>query len=105
MPEYPLALDSDSIAEGATNSRERRLLMLAGAFLFVAQSGMILVRHGSLLDYWQWMVWVCCVSVGHTILRRRLPIRDPLIFPVVMLLSGWGVTLITRLAPDFAVRQ
>lgn len=105
MPELSLILDSDLAAQSATDFRERILLILAGVFLLVAQSELILVKQSGWLEYWHWAVWVGCVLAGHLILNRRLPRRDPLIFPVVMLLAGWGVILISRLAPDFSTRQ
>ncbi len=85
--------------------RERYLLLLAGAFLLAIYTSLILVRGGSLFEYWHLAVWAGCALAGHVALGRRLPRRDPLIFPVVMLLSGWGLTLIDRLAPPFANRQ
>jgi peptidoglycan glycosyltransferase len=85
--------------------RERYLLLLAGAFLLAIYTSLILVRGGTPFEYWHLAVWAGCALAGHVALDRRLPRRDPLIFPVVMLLSGWGLTLIDRLAPPFANRQ
>ncbi len=91
--------------EDTINFRERLLLILAGLFILVIHSGLILVEQLSPFEYWPVVVWIACATLGHLILRRRLPRRDPLIFPIVMFLSGWGITMIARLAPPFSVRQ
>lgn len=49
--------------------------------------------------------WVAAAIIGHLVLSRRLPRRDPILFPLVMFLSGWGLALIWRLAPAFGLRQ
>ncbi len=49
--------------------------------------------------------WAMCAVVGHVLLSHRLPHRDPILFPLVMFLSGWGLALIWRLAPAFGWRQ
>jgi cell division protein FtsW len=48
---------------------------------------------------------VVCAAVGNRLLDHHLPGRDPLLFPLTMFLSGWGLILIDRLAPPFADRQ
>lgn len=89
-----------------TNNRiERGLLFLAMAFLTVNFLALILLRGGSTHDGLHWLAWVLCAAGGHRTLNRYLPRRDPLLFPIVMLLTGWGLVLIDRLAPLFADRQ
>ncbi len=94
---------------------ETTLLALAALFVaaaFVALSIAPAVRSG------QWgaarftagylvsvAAWVGVAAMGHVALSRRLPNRDPLIFPIIMLLTGWGLALIWRLAPAFGLRQ
>jgi cell division protein FtsW (lipid II flippase) len=99
----------------SVDHRERRLLGLAFVFLVMACLALTLapaVRLGS----WaliqgqgrQWLVvpvWLACSLASHLVLRRRLPARDPFLFPVAMLLAGWGLILIWRLAPAFGLRQ
>jgi cell division protein FtsW len=85
--------------------RERLLLALAGAFVLVNQVALLLARDRSALDLWPVLVWGACAVVGHAVLSRRLPTRDPLLFPLAMLLTGWGLNLIARLVPSFADRQ
>ncbi len=88
-----------------TQRRERLLLALAGAFVLVNQVALILARDRSALDLWPVFVWGACAIVGHSVLSRRLPARDPLLFPLAMLLTGWGLNLVARLVPSFADRQ
>ncbi len=98
-------VDSELTLEAATNYRERLLLILAGFFVVITQTGLIAATRDSIINYWHVAVWGACAVVGHLLLRRRLPRRDPFLFPIVMLLSGWGLVLIDRLAPPFADRQ
>jgi cell division protein FtsW len=80
------------------------LLLLGGAFLLVNWLSLGLVQadfsHAA-----HCIVWLVCLLGGSWLLHRRLPQHDPLIFPLVMLLSGWGLIVIDRLAPVFADRQ
>src|SRR5262249_47534809 len=50
-------------------------------------------------------VWLLCAVIGTFLLDRYLPGHDPLLFPIALFLSGWGLLLIDRLAPNFADRQ
>ncbi len=97
--------DSEVPVEVAVTFRERLLLVLAGLFVLVAYTGLILVRGSGITSYWHVPVWIMCAAAGHVFLSRRLPRRDPFLFPIIMLLSGWGLALIDRLAPPFAIRQ
>lgn len=98
-------LDLADLRRNRVDGRERFLLIVAGAFVLASQSGLIVLRHGNLGDFWHITVWIVCAVIGHLVLRARLSRRDPFIFPVIMLLSGWGLVLIDRLAPPFADRQ
>ena len=51
------------------------------------------------------IIFAACVVVGHISLARRLPHHDPLLFPLVMFLAGWGLVQVWRLAPAFGLRQ
>jgi len=44
-------------------------------------------------------------AVAHLAIRRLAPGADPAILPLVFLLSGVGITFVTRLAPDLATGQ
>src|SRR4051812_29683455 len=83
--------------------RERLLLAVAGLFLFVAHTGLIVAQgHGT---YWPVAAWFICAVAWHLVLQRRLPRHAPFFFPIVLFLSGWGLPLIEGLAPPFAMRQ
>lgn len=85
--------------------RERGLLALAGAFILANQIALLIAQDRPWTDVWPIGVWVICAVTGHTILGWRLPYRDPLLFPLAMFLTGWGLNLIARLVPGFADRQ
>lgn len=86
---------------------ERVLLVIAGAFVLVGFLALALLQSPTVsVEHWiHFVVWLVCAVVGQRTLERRLSLRDPLIFPLVMFLSGWGLVLIDRLAPTFADRQ
>lgn len=94
---------------------ESSLLGLAALFLLAA-FGALALAPAARLAAWQaarpatgyvfsLAVWLAVAIAGHLVLSRRLPKHDPLIFPIVMLLSGWGMALVWRLAPAFGLRQ
>lgn len=85
--------------------RERLLLFVAGLFVTITHTALIIARHRSIGLLWMVVVWLVCAAVGHALLNRKLPRRDPLLFPVAMLIAGWGLILIARLEPYFATRQ
>jgi len=96
------------IASESTSSRwiERGLLVAAGLFLLVNTLALTLVRQQPFPDGWaHFGIWVLCAVLGSAFLNRTLPRRDPLLFPLAMFMSGWGLVLIHRLAPAFADRQ
>jgi cell division protein FtsW (lipid II flippase) len=87
-------------------SSEGNLLVIAGAFVFVNTLALSITRAEVRIQDWlTFAVWVMCAVIGHLLLERRLPRRDPILFPLAMFLSGWGLVLIGRLAPIFADRQ
>jgi cell division protein FtsW (lipid II flippase) len=99
------ALDHASQAPATSACRERWLLIFA--MLFVAANGLalMLVRGDTWTSLWPLGVWAICAISIHFALGITLPHRDPFILPVVMLLAGWGLTLVARLAPAFITRQ
>jgi peptidoglycan glycosyltransferase len=95
----------DESLESQTNRRELMLIALAAVFVILTQVGLILAQGHNPMTFWHVGVWAVCAIGGHLALRRRLRYRDPFIFPIVMLLSGWGLVAIQRTAPTFADRQ
>lgn len=107
-------VDTSPSSTRSAQRLELKLLAAAGAFLGLTCLALTLaplVRPEPttvVIPVAHWIVlpaWLAAVWVGRSLLRRRLPRRDPLLFPVTMLLAGWGVLLIWRLTPAFGVRQ
>ncbi len=85
---------------------EIALLLIGGAFVFVNLLALSIER--GVFDLHTWLpliVWLACAIIGSHLIRRKLPYRDRLLFPLALLMSGWGLVLIDRLAPNFADRQ
>ncbi|MDW8300260.1 MAG: FtsW/RodA/SpoVE family cell cycle protein [Anaerolineae bacterium] len=85
--------------------RERLLLSIAGVFIFCAALSLSLVRESNFTALWYAGVWLLCAVGVHSILNRWLPRRDPFLLPLALLLTGWGILQIERVAPNFAARQ
>ena len=90
------------------------LLKIAGVFLLIQTIVITLspvVRDRSWdtdLRWAQWVafiVWVVLVPYTQSEITKRLPDSDPYIFPIVALLSGWGILTIWRLDGGFGMRQ
>ncbi len=90
-----------------TARRERLLLLFAAAF--VVAGAVALHLADPLFDLWLVLLVLLAsfVSFGaaHVALSRRLPERDPFLLPTAALLSGWGLLMVGRLAPNFLPRQ
>lgn len=84
---------------------EQLLLLIASAFIGVNALSLSLVGIGGALPWLHSLGWGVAAWGGWWFLRRRLPVHDPYLFPLVMFLAGWGILLIDRLAPFFAARQ
>jgi cell division protein FtsW (lipid II flippase) len=85
---------------------ERTLLIIATVFLAVNYLSLAILTGPTTVGFWvQPVLWLICAWGGHILLERRLPQHDPFLFAVPMFLSGAGLILIDRLAPDFATRQ
>ncbi len=84
---------------------ERGLLALAAVFVWTNVLAYHLVTAGSSILPLAALAWMLAMAAAHLILNRQQPIRDPLFLPIVAILTGWGLILVTRLAPGFAIRQ
>jgi cell division protein FtsW (lipid II flippase) len=85
--------------------RERLLLGVAGAFILSAALSLSLAREGNLIALRYALIWLLCAFGTHLALNRWLPRRDPFLLPIALLLSGWGLLQIERVAPNFSARQ
>jgi hypothetical protein len=85
--------------------RERYLLIIGGLFLLLNALGLSINGPQVVMPLFLLIVWGIAAFAAHRILNRLLPRRDPFLFAIAMVLSGWGLLLIQRLAPNFALRQ
>ena len=97
--------------------REVTLALLASGFVLAAIVAVGLAPFaranswaaGAGNNLWQalglGLPWLACLAAALWGLRRRLPGHDPYLVPTAYLLAGWGLALIWRLAPAFALRQ
>lgn len=87
--------------------RERVLLGMALLFVGASAATLSLAAEGGLAwpHLWPPLVWALVMLGAHGLLGRWQPLRDPFLLPTMGLLTGWGLVLIDRLAPNFAGRQ
>jgi len=90
-----------------TAHRERNLLLIAAAFLLAGIPTLTIPHPPSSISnlLLASATWTLSFGAAHIFLNRHLPNRDPLLLPVVALLSGWSLLLIERLASNFLLRQ
>lgn len=88
-------------------TRELLLLVLASVGVAAAYATVLLAQSQVLgLDSLLWGAAFLAMTLGvHAATRRFVPQADPYLIPATALLSGLGVTVITRLKPDLAGRQ
>ena len=93
---------------------QRRLFVLAALFVGFYALALTLspaarartwdvdYRIGHWLGY---VVWLIAFTLARRETARRLPKSDPLLLPVIALLSGWGLLTIWRLTFTYGLRQ
>ena len=92
--------------ESPANGRHVYLLLaFAGMSVAAGMAAIALTRPSGQVQWAGLVIWIACAFVGTAVLNRYLPARDPLLFPLAIFLSGWGLVAIQRLAPSFADRQ
>lgn len=80
---------------------ERLLLGLGGSFMALNLLMLTLVRGFRLGDWLMLLMWGLGATAGVWILERWLPNRDPVLFSLTMILTGWGLVAIDRLTDGF----
>ncbi len=87
--------------------REGTLLLVTAAFVFSDAVALSLAVDGriSWSHLWGPLVWAASAAIAHILLSLFKPDHDPFYLPLFALLSGWGIVLIDRLAPNFLARQ
>lgn len=93
---------NETLAEPAA---ERMLLAIAALFVTVNFAALQIIRQAHAAALLPLLAWLLCAVGGHAALNRWLPRRDPLLFPMCIFLSGWGLAAIDRVEPPFADRQ
>jgi len=83
------------------------LLALSATFTAVGFISLGLVTRGrvDLAAIWPALVWGAALGGTWAALHRWLPGHDPLLLPVAGLLTGMGLVMVARLAPNFLARQ
>jgi cell division protein FtsW len=84
-----------------TATLEGRLLILSFLFMGINLAALAVVRGFRISDWLMLLVWSIAAGGAVLILDRYLPKRDPLIFPITMFLTGWGLVMIDRLSDGF----
>ncbi|MBP6469392.1 MAG: FtsW/RodA/SpoVE family cell cycle protein [Chloroflexi bacterium] len=94
-------------AQEQNGRRQALLLLIVAAFVLTNAAALSLAVDGALRwsHLWAPLVWLALVGVAHGVLHHFKPRRDPFIFPLAALLTGWGLVLIDRLAANFLARQ
>ena len=91
-------------------SRRATELLLLGiaAVIVMIMYGMLVVTSGLELSLSNVLIPVGIIVaflIAHFSVRKLTPSADPVILPIVLVLTGIGITFIMRLAPDLALRQ
>jgi cell division protein FtsW (lipid II flippase) len=86
---------------------ELGLLLLALAFAGCGLIQLALAEQRAVTaEYiWPWVLVAACAIVGWGALTWRAATRDPLLYPITVLLCGWGLIEVTRLQQNFLRRQ
>ena len=98
------------MARGTGGSRRTTELLLlgAGAVPVLLIYSMYVVNTGTELSFQTLGVPIALIAAfvaAHVAIRLLAPGADPAILPIVFVLSGIGITFVTRLAPDLAAGQ
>jgi cell division protein FtsW (lipid II flippase) len=86
---------------------EAILLLLAALFVFSNGIALGLVRDGRINGSTLWgpFFWLIAQVTAVWLLQKQAPNHDPYLLPLIGLLTGWGIVLQDRLAPNFLLRQ
>ena len=84
------------------------LLLIASAFPVTLLYALYVATTGAALSFTTLAVPLglfAAFAAAHIAVRALAPGADPAILPIVFVLSGVGITFVTRLAPDLAMNQ
>ncbi len=90
-----------------SNPRRAETVLLAAALIFHASGTLSLLAQGYSVAVLlpATATWIVCAVGGRLWLDRVAPARDALLLPAAMMLAGWGLLVIGRVAPNFVGRQ
>lgn len=93
--------------DGEHGRSEPLLLLIAALFVFSNALALGLTRDGYINGRTLWgpLCWLVAQGTAVWLLRKYAPEHDPFLLPLVGLLTGWGIVLQDRLAPNFLLRQ
>ena len=83
-------------------------LLIASAFPVILLYAMYVMTTGAAISFQTLAVPIglfAAFAAAHIAVRIMAPGADPAILPIVFVLSGIGITFVTRLAPDLAMSQ
>ncbi|MAT97965.1 MAG: cell cycle protein [Anaerolineaceae bacterium] len=94
-------------ADSEHGRSEPILLLLAALFVFSNALALGLARDGRIdgSTLWGPLCWLAAQGTAVWLLRKYAPEHDPFLLPLIGLLTGWGIVLQDRLAPNFLLRQ
>lgn len=84
------------------------LLLIASAFPVILLYAMYMLTAGAAISFETLAVPIglfAAFAAAHIAVRILAPGADPAILPIVFILSGIGITFVTRLAPALAISQ
>ena len=84
------------------------LLLIASAFPVILLYAMYVLTAGAAISFETLAVPIglfAAFAAAHIAVRILAPGADPAILPIVFILSGIGITFVTRLAPALAISQ
>lgn len=88
-------------------STELLLLLIAGVIVLIMY-GMLIAVGGHEISFESILIPIGIIAaflLAHFAVRKLAPDADPVILPIVLVLTGIGITFITRLVPELALRQ
>ena len=97
-----------------TASRQFKLLRIAAIFLFLVSTALTLAPAAQARTFqtalnWQhwigYLVWLVSIGAILFFLKKYQINPDPILLPVVSVLTGWGLLTIWRLAPSLGIKQ
>lgn len=91
----------------ARRSTELLLLVIAGIIVMI-MFGTLVATNGMDINLQTLAIplgIIVAFLIAHISIRKFAPAADPVILPIVLVLVGIGITFITRIEPDLALKQ